>query len=103
MNQGNCKVFIDSKLLSATLTRHYLQELLEKTVTVARGAPVKKVYKISVFVRYMDPPQAEFLAENQVISIRPNFSENKICLISVSLYVSIICICIYAVGRLRAI
>ena len=38
----------------------------------------------------MDPPQAEFLAENVLISIRPNFSQNKICLISVSMYAQVI-------------
>ena len=32
----------------------------------------------------MEPVEVEFLAEKQLITIVPNFSENKLCLISVS-------------------
>jgi len=31
----------------------------------------------------MDPSEVEFLAEKELVTITPNFSENKICLISV--------------------
>ena len=32
----------------------------------------------------MEPAEVEFLAEKELVTITPNFSENKICLISVS-------------------
>ena len=31
----------------------------------------------------MEPPEVEFLAEKELVTITPNFSENKLCLISV--------------------
>ena len=71
--------------LSAKLTRHYRHVSLENNLLL-REQRRQESTKISVFLRYMDPLQAEFLAENLLISIRPNFSENKICLISVSSY-----------------
>jgi len=76
-------VMIRINLLFLSLTRHLL---MLYTDHVLRGTPRhgSQAIKYSVFVRYMDPPQAEFLAENLPISIRPNFSSNKICLISVS-------------------
>lgn len=69
-------------MTSAKLTCHFRYVSLKHNLLSREER--RREYKISVFVRYMDPPQAEFLAENQLISIRPNFSENKICLISVS-------------------
>ena len=35
----------------------------------------------------MDVTEVEFLAEKELVTIVPNFSENKICLISVSSHV----------------
>lgn len=34
----------------------------------------------------MEPAEVEFLAERELVTIIPNFSENKICLISVATF-----------------
>ena len=39
----------------------------------------------------MEPLELEFLAEKEEIGIIPNFSENKICLISVSMNTPLYC------------
>lgn len=69
---------------SATLTRHYRHVSVENNLLL-REERRQEVQNFRVCPLYMDPLQAEFLAENSIICIRPNFSENKICLISVSL------------------